>query len=205
MRYGLRGFVAQGMNGLRKSVAPFVAQYPPGSYTFTAPRSGDWKFVLWGAGGQGSATPAGGGSGAYVEVTRKLVAGQSVALVVGGPNDANNTSATFPGGVVVTAARGADASSGGAGGVATGGDVRLNGSAGGTGGGSGGAGSGTGGGASGGANGGGGAPGVVPFRGGFGGSAVNTVVGSPGGGGANGGGYGGSGLLIVMQPNIQPR
>ena len=192
-----------------QTAATSPQQFPPGSYTFTPTVSGRWKFVLCGGGGYVS--PDGGGSGAYAEITKFLTTGQTVALVTGrGANtDAAGTdsTATFPDGTVVTAG----AASGNTGGVATGGDVNLDGSDGGldidssaggnglgTGGGAGGPGTGVniyGGGA--------GAPANLPFRGGAGGSGQNVATGRSPGGGCASGAYpgkisGGDGQIIAF-------
>lgn len=176
-------------------------QFPPGSYTFTVPKSGYWKFVGWGAGGAGTVGLS-GGSGAYVEITKALRAGQTVALVVGLPS-APNTTMTFPDGALATAGGAAlDAA-----GVASGGDVNLSGGAGAASG-TGVAGAGSGGGAGGadvaGAAGGAGAPGELPFRGGSGGtgsSGTDAAAGrSPGGGASESNAFpsGGHGQIIAF-------
>lgn len=180
----LMGLVAQGMDGRKKSFIGGAFQYTPGSYTFTAPQAGWWKFVLWGAGdSNGNAT-----SGAYSEYTVFLGVNQNVALVVATANtlaSALDTTATFPSGKVVTAG-GAGASPG----AASGGDVNLAGSA------SGAAGSGTGGGAAGSGNGA-GAPANLPYRGGAG-SGGSGQGHTPGGGAQTAGGFtGGDGMAIV--------
>ena len=41
----LRGLVGQGMSGGRKSVTPAVYNYPAGSYTFTVPKNGWYRFI----------------------------------------------------------------------------------------------------------------------------------------------------------------
>ena len=177
--------------------------FPPGSYTFRPTKDGLWKFVLWGPGGAGTGGQA-GGSGAYVEITKRLTmaTGDVVQLVVGAPGGVTDTTATFRDGTVATAGHGIDGNSGGAGGTASvvaygfnpgareaGSDpVTLNGSTGAA------AGAGTGGGQA--AAGAPGAPGVLPFRGGAGG-ASSSAGGSPGGGGNLVAQIGGSGLAIA--------
>lgn len=190
----------------RKAVATRFAQqnaqsptsYPPGSWTFTPPRPGYWKFVLRGHGGGGSGGVTGGASGAYVEVTKYLTSPQSVALIVGSFGG-GDTTATFPGGSVATAG----AASGAVAGVASGGDVNLNGAAGvPTGGNNGNPGTGTGGGSGGiasGSSGGAGAPANLPFHGSTG--ASNAIPG-PGAGGAeigaqSNGGHGWAEVVFV--------
>lgn len=179
----------------------YVHQYTPGTYTFTAPRAGYHKFVLWGPAGASCvgtlAVP--GGSGAYVEYSRFMGAGETVSVVVG--LSGSNTTLTFANGKVVTAGTGGDNSGGtpGTGGVASGGDVNLNGTAGNAG-----SGAGSGGGfAAPGSQNGAGAPAVLPFRGGYGGG-TNALGGAPGG--SHSGGYGGAvatvlgsdGLAIIL-------
>jgi hypothetical protein len=138
----IRGFKGQNMRG-RLPVSVVCANFPPGSYTFTAAKGGKYKFIAWGAGGgagtAGAGTDTGGGSGGYAEITMFLATGQSVAVVVGVGGlfaSGGNTTLTFPNGKVVTCTGGAAgaASSGGTAGTATGGDVNLAGSAGVTGG-----------------------------------------------------------------------
>lgn len=179
MSQGLRGFVGQGMDGRKAVPNAYVREFLPGTYSYTVPYSGRWKFVLRGKGGNVSGLD-GGGSGAYAEKTVLLNAGQVVAIVIG-----SDTTVTFPGYPVVTAG-GAVL---GAAGVASGGDVMYNGSAGGTAGANGSNGLGPGGGAGGtGAGGlyagGAGAPGTVEFPGGngrFGNNTLDAGI-TPGGG-----------------------
>jgi len=177
-------------------------QFPPGSYTFVVPKSGYWKFVIWGPGATfGAGGTDGGGSGGYCEITRALLSGQSASITVA--RSGSNSIVTLPDGTVVTAATGTLAG----GGAATGGDVNLSGSAGGAAGGNnaGAAGLGTGGGAGGlgggGGPGGAGAPANLPFRGGFGGSVgVSNGSGITPGGGASDGtvsARGGDGQVIA--------
>lgn len=211
MDQGLRGFVGQGMDGRKAAVPAIVAMYLPGAHSFRPTVPGFYKFVLWGPGG--SEVAAGGlgsgGSGAYVEITKPLAAGQVVALVVsdyGAP-----TTATFPDGKVASAGHGADCPGGGAGGVggaATGGDVNLDGATGGSSVGPAQAALGTAPGAPGsGNNAGAGAPANLPFRGGRGGNpyttaSITTNPQAPGGGGGAAGSASsvknGSGMVIVQ-------
>lgn len=191
----LGGALGPPLASVRKASRQTPYQFPPGSYTFKVPKSGYWKFVLWGPGAIGSNGDDGGGSGAYCEITKPLASGQSVALVVGSgskvgiSNSSGASTATFPDGNLTSAGTTVSSLGGtGVAAVASGGDVNLNGSLGGQGTGgtnTGAVGSGTGGGAGGvaaGANGGGGAPANLPFRGGAGGSAGSTNGRSPGGG-----------------------
>ena len=133
------------------------------SVTFTATVAGWYRFYLGGGGGAGGATgtdgsggtptAAGGGSGAFVYKRKRLAAGETVALVVGGGGigsvigsnsmagkDGAATTATFGDGTVLSAGAGSGGpanftsvtSTGGAGGTASGGDLNVNGAAGGT-------------------------------------------------------------------------
>jgi hypothetical protein len=193
----LRGLVGQSLNSRRRELVGSIFQYPPGSYTFVAPQSGRWKFVGWspGGGNSGDSSFVASGSGAYIEVTRVLSRGQAVTIVVSagvsGSSGSGNTSMTFPDGTIAVCTPGQRT---GPGGVASGGDVNLNGSAAGS------PGQGTGGGQSGGPFPGGGAPGNLPFLGGRAG-AQNFPGNSPGGGaGASGSGnliQGGDGLVLA--------
>jgi hypothetical protein len=164
--------------------------YPdPGTYTFTPPINGYFKFVGWGGGGNGSSGVYGGGSGSCVEATRLLTVNQSVTMVVGATHV--DTTFTFPDGTVITAG----GTTNQAGGIASGinanlGDVGINGTAGPSNGGTAGPGLGTGGGPGGGVNGGAGVPANLPCRGPSGGGAFTTNgygAGSVNGGTANGG------------------
>jgi hypothetical protein len=177
--------------------------YPdPGTYTFTPPISGYFKFVGWGAGGRGSSGSYGGGSGSYVEATRLLTVNQSVTIVVGPSN--NDTTFTFPDGTIVTAG----GSSGQAGGTPSGlnanlGDVGLSGTAGPNNGGTASPGLGTGGGPGGGVNGGAGSPANLPYRGSAGGGTFLSI--SYGAGTANTTTQnGGSGFAIVALAKQTP-
>jgi len=195
----LRGLSGQSMGGPKGKTTECGQYTRPGSYTFTAPNPGQYKFVLWGGGGAGSGSNGAGGSGAYCEYTRTLGGGEQVALVLGAKaltGAGVASTATFADGKVVSAGGGAAGSgtSGGAGGTASGGDVNLSGSAGG---GSSTAGT-NGGGTAGGtgapalatAGGGGGAPANTPYFGGNGAGndgASNAIAGTTPGGGGYGG------------------
>lgn len=183
----------------------------PGITSWTAPASGRYKFYGWSGGGGGDGSSNGGASGSYFEVTKYLQRDQAVACAVGRgewvARDAEETELTFSDGQVVTAG---PPSAWNVPGVATGGDVNLNGSPGGEAvvSGAGAAGLGSGGGAGGlgsaSVGGGGGAPANLPMRGAPGGQSAGLAGGSPGGGarGDDGGGGkppGGSGLLIVVR------
>lgn len=197
----LRGLVGQGMDGRRARSNGYARVYGAGSHTFTAPYTGRWKFILHGAGG--SQTGDGGGSGAYVEKTISLCAGQTVALVVGAGNSTTDTTLAAAGQPLVIAGA-ANATVAGA---ASNGDVMINGTVGGTAGAAGAAGGGAGGGAggTGGPGGGGaGAPGSIEFPGGTGASyaQVGRPNTTPGAGGANSSGveasHGGNGRAVVF-------
>lgn len=187
----------------------------PGSYTFTAPRSGKYKFVAWGAGGNSAGTisgTVGGSSGAYGEVTKALTTGQTVTITNGAPPigsaNAADTTLTFPDSSVCTAgaAQFSTNTTAGAAGVASGvWDYSLNGSLGGVGNHAGTAGLGTGGGAGGttdGTHGGGaGAPARLPYLGAAGGAASSSFSRGPGAGQgcSQGGGLMGSAGAVIVQ------
>lgn len=182
------------MSGARRAFVAYTEFFPGrdvsfSSYTFTAPDQGVYKFVLWGSGTFGNTA---GGSGAYCEYSRQMAKGQTVALVVPTSSGGLPTTATFPDGKVVSAGFGGV----GVAGIASGGDVNLNGSLAGV------AGLGSGGGTSG-VGAGGGAPGVLPFRGGSGSTAGGgfTLTCTPGASAPSSGANqaGGAGLIIVMR------
>lgn len=198
--------------------APVTApnySFPSGSHTFTAPASGWFRIVLWGAGGGAPAAGANGGaSGAYVEAIRNLAKGQRVALSIALStlDSANGTAstATLPNGEVLSA--GGGQGNGGSGGVASAGplDTAINGSAGVTDGAGligGGDNGGLGGTTSAGDAGGSGAPGHGHFRGGngaVGGNTSTTPAGYGGGGGTSNNAssphnIGGPGNCIIQQ------
>lgn len=196
--------------GLTNLQSPY--QYAPGSYTFTAPVTGYWRFVLWGSGGVATTGGQGGASGSYVELTRFLRAQQTVSLVVRDSASTSATTATFLDGTVASAGSANTTTAGTASitGRAELGDVTLSGSLGGASGGAnaGAAGLGTGGGAGGaggsGDPGGAGAPANLPFTGGAGGAGGVTAIAthgrSPGGGGGASvsGSSGGDGLALAL-------
>lgn len=178
-----------------------------GTYSWSVPMTGFWKFVAWGAGG-GSNTTNAGGSGSYGEVTRFLQAGEIVSIAVGAPGATSpNTTLTIRGEPFT-----AGGANGATAGVASGAwDYSLNGSTGvpNAGGANGAAGQGTGGGAggqgsSGNRGGGAGAPARLPFRGGQGGGANSPRDGGGGSPGAGGGWpntndtSGGEGLVLAL-------
>lgn len=160
--------------------------FPAGSYTFTVPKTGYWRFVLWGGGANGATGVGAGGSGAYYEAVRYLQSGQSAAIVSGRYNTAAGSTVTLPGGEVLTALGSSGVTGAAASALNKAGDIAYAGSDGGTGGSAGTAGLGSGGGAGGAGNdGGAGAPGNLPFRGGAGGSVSGKLGGGAPGGGAN--------------------
>jgi len=196
----LRGFIGQNISGRRSTRPGVVLQFPVGSHDFMAPVAGTWKFVMWGPGGDpvnNGSNLSGGASGGYVEYKKFLDKNQIVKLVVGRDT---NTTAVFPDGKLLSAG----AASANIGGVATGGDVNLNGTstpAIGTGlsGPAGqGSGAGLGGTGSSAADGGAGAPALLPYRGGTGGSISSALATAPGGGGAAIGGHGANGMILVL-------
>lgn len=205
---GIRGFVAQGLDGQKKALTAAVRSYPPGSYTFVASASGVYRIAMWGAGDHG-----GGASGAFVQAERPLAQGQRVAVVVANSDSSPpplNTTVTLPNGEVLTAGSASGTSTGGTA-TATGrGDIAINGSKGndGTaqlpGGGDNGGAAGT---NAGPFVGGAGAPGYGGYRGGNGGNAVGSGTvpagGSPGGGGATPTGVGGGGLVIISRVKMR--
>lgn len=194
-----------------RSSTPRNASYPAGSFTFIAPASGWFRFVMWGAGARSNqGGPWGGPSGAFVLAERPLAQGQRVSLVVAdADNTPINTTATFPDGEVLTAGSGDRITP--AVGVATAnrnrGDIAINGSLANANGG------GNNGGTSKPGNGtpdrsGGGAPGWAGYRGGDGaGSASGFPGSSPGGGGSVDSGvgtFGGGGLVLIEQVRLRP-
>lgn len=212
----LRGLVGQSMSGKRKRPVVYAYSYPAGSYTWTCPASGLWRFVLWGAGaGADQATPYGGASGAFYLAERFVTKGQTVSLSVGasadpGPaagTDGGDTTATLPNGEILTAGggRGNGANTGGAVTANRNTDIVYAGTAGVTGATAGANGNGTnpgsGGAASGATRPGSGAPGYGTYRGGDGASGVAARYGgTPGGGGtttSTDGTGGGDGLALI--------
>lgn len=212
----LRGFVGQAMSGRRKRPTVYAYSYPAGSYTWTCPASGLWRFVLWGAGaGADQATPYGGASGGFYLAERYVTKGQTVAVVAGAGvepvstagTDGGPSSATFPNGEVITAGGGIGngANTGGAVTANRNTDIVYAGTAGVTtataGADGNGTNPGTGGTASGTTRPGSGAPGYGPYRGGNGANGSATRGGfAPGGGGTTtsvDGSAGGDGLVLI--------
>jgi len=193
----LRGFVAQAMAARKKQIFQEPQEFPnAGSFSFSPPRPGRWKFVGWGPGGDGNNGATAGASGAYIEVTRYLTRKDVIAIVVGAVG--SDTTITFPNAVVVTAGKASAAVAG----VATGGDVNINGTAGVvTGTINGNPGSGTGGGTGGTAtlgpgSGGAGAPGRLPY---FGGNGAGVGTPKPGrGAGGMESSQGANGFVVAV-------
>ena len=200
-----------GLSGVRYQ-ASFNAPTTAGAQTWTCPRTGEYTIYAWGPGGRGdtaSVNSFAGGSGALAIWQRvRLLAGAIATISI--PELGATTAATTVNlaskSVTLTAGRGGDGngSSGGAGGIATGGDININGTAGLSYLVSGADGGGTDGG-NGGARGEPGAPGYDGFRGGNASASNNSGAGSPGAGGkatssstqpAN---FGGCGLVIICR------
>lgn len=217
----LRGFVAQGLDGQKKSVTPYAGSYPTGTHTLTITKGGSYRFVLRGhGGGAGNASANAGGSGAFLSAIRTLGAGQIVTITVPAPPDAQGTAptattVTLPSGEVLSAGGGSGGSAGGAGGTATAnanfGDVAINGTTGGVGAVTGTAGGGAGGGAGGVTDGvragGTGAPGTLEFKGAAG-PNTNTRATAIGAGAASSGAAtydtpGGAASVTVVQVRMR--
>lgn len=196
------GLVAQSMGGSKATRVELGQYVIPATYNFTAPRTGFYKFVLWGAGGSGNTQSPGAGSGAYLEYTRLMSAGDRAVISVPASappvnNGAACTVSFMSDGKIISAGGGTtySGSTPGSGGIAVGGDVNIAGSSGGAIGAYGQTGGGTAGGAGGGpfstsAGGGGGAPANTPYIGSPGVTARNGIfVNTPGPGAGGSGGY----------------
>jgi hypothetical protein len=116
----LKGLVAQGVDGRRKVFQPYTVSYPQGSFTWTCPLTGWYRFVNWGAGGGSGGI---GASGAHTQTVVRMAKGQTVAVVVSAVGGANS-SFIFPSGRVALATSGLVNTPG----TASGGDINLNGS-----------------------------------------------------------------------------
>ncbi|MBL8774064.1 MAG: hypothetical protein JNK30_21940 [Phenylobacterium sp.] len=153
--------------------------FSPGSYSFRPTKSGFWRFVLWGGGGNAlSGASQAGGSSSMAIKDAFLDVSQTAPIVCGGPGA--DSTVTLPGGVVTAGA----GNSSGAAGVASGGDINLPGVAG----------------LSGGSAIGPAAPSYGDFNGGAA-VAANTAGNAPGGGSGTAFGgtlYGASGLVMVF-------
>lgn len=136
----MRGFKGQGMDGRKASLYdPFPIKltvdpsYPgTGVGSWVVPTSGSYLFALHGNGGGGLGSLPGGPGGLAIK-TVNLRAGQIVSYVVGGQTaggSGNDCTVTFPDGSVMKVTPGGQASvspAPGVGGVATGGDINING------------------------------------------------------------------------------
>ena len=176
--------------------------------TWTCPKSGFYTVYAWGPGGRGglSGSQPAGGSGALAVWSRlRFGVGETVTITIPalGATTGDTVVATASKAVNLTAGRGAEGGSGGAGGVAAGGDLNINGTAGlssGTGNPGGGDDGGTGG-----VRGSPGAPGTDGYRGGNGVENFQAGAGTPGAGGAYSGSVGdpfaqrGHGLVIICR------
>jgi hypothetical protein len=214
----LRGLVGQEMRGRRRVPTSYSYSYPAGSYTWTCPATGWWRFVLWGAGsGCDPNANVGGGSGALYIAERLVPRGHAVSILVGacagGLSVGGDSAATFRSGETITAGGSAPVGVPGAASANRNADIVHPGSPGGTAGSAGAAGLGTAGGAGGTGgtlSGGAGAPGYGTHRGGDGISASSSRGGeSPGGGGAvaiiggNASGTpGGDGLALIYRVRL---
>jgi hypothetical protein len=212
--------------GKVSATAGYAAHLRPGTTGWTCTKSGVYRFVLKGPGGKGiplvgglTGAGRGGGSGAHNEASGFLNAGQRVVCAIGAGSTETDTSIALPGRSMAVVAgagcNGDNVSTPSAGGVASGGDYMLAGSAGGNvdaagvaGLGPGGAAGGLGAGLGSHGSGGGGAPGTLDFPGGKGASTQSNPPSAdfPGAGGAcdeNGSGYhdgqGGDGAIFVMR------
>lgn len=153
----VRGLVAQSMNGSRGLVAPKLGALPvnatSGSGSITVRRPCYALIIARGPGGSGGGGSgptvcSGGGGGAVLYKRVLLRAGQTISYTVGTPgaaptfssvpgNDGTDSTVTLPDGTVLRAGGGkrglfGDGVAGGAGGLATGGDINRNGGAGGS-------------------------------------------------------------------------
>lgn len=99
----LRGFAAQTMSGAKTIPIVYSYTFPVGTAVWVCPKSGWWKFVLWGGGAMAPIGSTGGGSGAYYEALRHVAARQTVTFQVGDSGEVAGTRITLPGGEVLTA------------------------------------------------------------------------------------------------------
>jgi hypothetical protein len=151
----MQGFpvVSQSMTGRKSRVgiqSQLLALYTlsSGSGSITAPVN-CWALIAvrgpGGSGRTGGGSANGGGGGGVVYKRIRLTAGQSLAYALGAPgagqtssdspgNAGTDSTVTLPDGRVLRAGAGGGAESpvGGAGGIASGGDINVNGSAGGS-------------------------------------------------------------------------
>lgn len=189
----------------------FNAPETSGDQTWTCPRTGEYTIYAWGPGGNGQPTGTGfaGSSGALAIWQRvRFQAGDVVTVSVPGRQNAvtgDTTVSTPRKASILTAGRGADGTSvAGAVGVASNGDININGSLGKALGAAGNAGGGTDGGPGGSTTGAPGAPGYDGFQGGGGAGNTGYPAGTPGGGGRSSSAgdpqyFGGLGLVIICR------
>lgn len=135
-----RGFVGQGMKPpltVMPDVTDFQIVTATGAGIYTAPRKGVLAIYAWGAGGAGftggSSDADAGGSAAALKKRLRITKGQQLLYSVGAgvaSADGQDTIVNLPSGAVLRAGGGkvASAGTGGKGGIASGGDINLNGS-----------------------------------------------------------------------------
>ena len=132
------GGVPLGTTAKSSGIAPYTVVYgsnaPNGgtaNQTWTCPKAGTYRFVQWGAGGDGNNVAGGGGAG-HAQTVRKIAAGATVTIT-SDSNTANRgvkITLALPDGTSVETTGGQYAAAGGAAGAATGGDINVSGSAG---------------------------------------------------------------------------
>lgn len=141
--YGPRGERPRRRGGGRSEIITFQRIAVAGTEEIVAPEACTLEVFLWGAGASGSTgfnSNRGGGSGAACYRSMRLTPGQRVLYAVGAGGPSNAYAGTFghdggdswvqlPSGMIVRAGGGKGS---GAGGVAIGGKVNLNGAASGT-------------------------------------------------------------------------
>jgi hypothetical protein len=196
----LRGFVGQNMRGRRPKPVLDTELVQSGTTNWTCPRSGFYRFVLWGC-GAGAVGGFGGGSGGYVEKVAYVARGQVVAIFVPKQAASGACTVTLPTGLLLSAGSASNGGTG-AGGAASGGDINIAGSNGtaagsGTPGGNGGGTAGGVGASDIGAGGAGGSPGRITNVGTFRGSDGNSVGIGAGGNSLQGG----VALVVIVRQN----
>lgn len=183
----LRGLVGQAMAGQRKSLSPASATFVVGATTQTVRKTGWYRFVMWGGGGNGVADTRSAGSGQLYIAERALTKGQQVVVTVGAAQ--TDSTVVLPNGETLTA----KAASGLTGGSSTTknspSDVVVNGT------------NGTNADNSAGAAG----PTYEDYRGGAGGTVGGTAPFAPAGGGASEGTTAGAiGAVLMHQVRLRP-
>jgi hypothetical protein len=63
------------MAGRKKVFQAYTASFPPGSHTWTSPRTAYYRFTMWGAGGSGGGG-APGASGSLTQTVISCLAGE---------------------------------------------------------------------------------------------------------------------------------